>query len=239
MAENATLTIEEKFLNAWANIENPELDGFNPHFKNRYATLKATYKVIREACVPFGLMYQQKLQEMADGSYRLISCIRDANGSVELSTFPIENVPNSQAFGSEMTYKKRQMAQCDWGIVGEEDEEDEDGEAVTAAQRQSKPRSQQQRANTPQGQRAPATGQQASPRKETFANIANLKMQAMENGVKEEGINSWFEAKFGKVGMNRLTDEQLQEVVEYLETIVRDSADRHLVEGGNGEHQQG
>lgn len=129
-----------------------------------------------------------------------------------------------------MTYKKRQMAQADWGIVGEEDE---DGEAITAVQNQSKPR--QQHRGQQQGQ-APATMQQASPRRQIFAHVAQLKMQAMENGVKEEGINSWFEAKFGKVGMNRLADEQLQEVVEYLETMVRDSADRHLPEGNADEH---
>ena len=108
-----------------------------------------------------------------------------------------------------------------------------------AQQSQPKPSSQRRRANAQQGQRAPATGQQASPRKQTFAHIASLKIQAMENGVKEGGINSWFEAKFGKVGMNRLTDEQLQEVVEHLETIVRDSADRHLIDGNTNEHQQG
>lgn len=222
MAEKPTLTLAEKFINSWTNIENPELDGFNPHFKNKYATLKATFKVIREACVPFGLMYQQQLKEMADGSYRLVSSIRDdANATMELSTFPVENVPNSQAFGSEMTYKKRQMAQCDWGIVGEEDE---DGEAAAAAQSQSKPRQQQQGHQRPQQGQTPATAkQQASEaRKRTFAHIAELKMRAMELGTKEEGINSWFEAKFGKVGMNRLTDAQLKETVEYLETIVRD-----------------
>ena len=105
-----------------------------------------------------------------------------------------------------------------------------------AAQSQPKPQNKRNGANTRPQQQAPATAQQngAAARKETFAHIAKLKMQAMENGVKEEGINSWFEAKFGKVGMNRLTNAQLKEVTEYLETIVRDSADRHLLKA-NGE----
>lgn len=105
-----------------------------------------------------------------------------------------------------------------------------------AAQSQSNPQNQQGRANTRQQAQKPATAQQqaAAARKQTFAHIAQLKMQAMENGVKEEGINSWFEAKFGKVGLNRLTNEQLKEVTDYLETIVRDSSDRHLLQG-NGE----
>lgn len=109
-------------------------------------------------------------------------------------------------------------------------------EAEEAAESQSKPQNQSNGANTQQQQKTPATALQqgAAARKETFAHIAKLKMQAMENGVKEEGINSWFEAKFGKVGMNRLTNAQLKEVTEYLETIVRDSADRHLLKA-NGE----
>lgn len=125
-------TIEARFVEAWGNIDNPDLDSVNPHFKNKYASLKETQRVVREACKPLGLMYQQRLRQCEDGHYRLYSFVRDADGGeIELSTFPVENVPNSQAFGSEMTYKKRQQAQADWGIVGEEDE---DGEAITASQ---------------------------------------------------------------------------------------------------------
>lgn len=98
-------------------------------------------------------------------------------------------------------------------------------EAASNARRQQTPTQTPKQPQTPQKQ-APAGS-----RKEMFTNITRLKMQAMEQGVKEEGINSWFEAKFGKVGMNRLTNEQLREVTDYLETIVRDSADMHLVKG--------
>ena len=28
-------SIQTKFVEAWSAIENPELDGINPHFKNR------------------------------------------------------------------------------------------------------------------------------------------------------------------------------------------------------------
>lgn len=219
MAEKPTMALAEKFINAWANIENPELDGYNPHFKNKYATLNATFKSIREACVPFGLVYQQQLQEMAGGSYRLVSCVMDGEGEIRLSTFPVENVPNSQAFGSEMTYKKRQMAQCDWGIVGEEDE---DGEAITAAQNQSKAAGQPNRTQRPQQQKASATGPQDGARRQNIARVAQLKVKAIEAGVREEGINSWFNAKFGDTPLNKLNNVQLHETVVYLEGIVRD-----------------
>lgn len=96
-----------------------------------------------------------------------------------------------------------------------------------ASQSQPKPQQQPKRTQQPQQQQAPATGQQKQPtRKDAFARVAQLKMQAMENGVKEEGINSWYEAKFGNVALNRISNEQLKELIEYLETIVRDSSEQ-------------
>lgn len=71
----------------------------------------------------------------------------------------------------------------------------------------------QQRGKSPQNR-------QTDPRKKTFATIANLKMQAMELGAPESDINAWFSSKFGDVGMNRLTDEQLQEVTHFLGVLI-------------------
>lgn len=96
-----------------------------------------------------------------------------------------------------------------------------------ANQSQPKPQQQPNRTQQPRQQQPPATGQQKQPtRKDAFARVAQLKMQAMENGVKEDGINSWYEAKFGNIALNRLSNEQLKELIEYLETMVRDSSEQ-------------
>ena len=57
----------------------------------------------------------------------------------------------------------------------------------------------------------------------SFARIAQLKSRAIANGVSEDGMNAWYAAKFGKVGMNRLDAGQLKELEEYMETMERDS----------------
>ncbi len=81
----------------------------------------------------------------------------------------------------------------------------------------------QQRGKAPQKQ-APAAQDQ---RKQMFGYIAGLKAQAIANGVVESGIDDWFAANFGGVGLNRLTEEQLYQVIAYLEQIVHDSSVVH------------
>lgn len=116
--------VKQKFVAAWSEADNPPLDCVNPHFKNKYASLKATLAEVRRACKPHGIAYVQKLCEDEAGSY-LASFVTDGADCMELSTFRVATPPNPQAFGSELTYKKRQQAQADWGIVGEVDEDGE------------------------------------------------------------------------------------------------------------------
>ncbi len=119
------------YVKAWAAIENPELDSVNPHFKNRYASLKATLKAVRDACAPLGMAYQQLLEQRGEG-YVLKSRVVTAGEILDLSEFPVDSPPNPQSFGSGLTYKKRQQAQADWGIVGDDDD---DGEAAAGYQK--------------------------------------------------------------------------------------------------------
>ena len=127
-------TVQQRYVSAWSEIENPPLDGVNPHFRNRYATLKATLEAVRKACKDNGMAYVQKLVRTEDGGRALrSSLLTDAGEVMELSDFPVEAPPNPQSFGSNLTYAKRQQAQADWGIVGEEDD---DGEAAAKASKQ-------------------------------------------------------------------------------------------------------
>lgn len=181
MTENAE-TIADAFARAWTEIANPELDGINPHYKNRYATLKATLATVRAACRPHGIAYIQTLAER-DGRYRIESRVINASGDeIRLSAFPIENTPNPQAFGSEMTYKKRQQAQADWGIVGDEDE---DGEAAAAAQA-SKTDGSAKKSETPAPKANGRVKRQATTK---YDKLKQLKAQALEIGIAEEGMN--------------------------------------------------
>ncbi len=122
-----------------------------------------------------------------------------------------------------------------WSKSEKADNLREHAEPEEGRESRSKPRNRRDGASARQQVEAPAAAKQkaSAGRKEAFAHIARLKMRAIEGGVKEDGVNSWFEAKFGKVGMNRLNDAQLEEVAEYLEGIVRDA--QRLGQAGGGQ----
>lgn len=221
-----TKTIEARFVEAWAGIENPELDSVNPHFKNKYASLKATQKVIREACKPQGIMYQQRLVECSDGGFRLHSYVKDSDGgTIELSAFPVETPPNPQAFGSEMTYKKRQQAQADWGIVGEEDE---DGEAAAAHQQgsttknTSKPKTTQPKAS--------GAAQRQSGR---YDKLKQLKAQALELGITEEGMQGALGNILQGKALKDATDTELRVCEGAIASLIGDKRELLGLTGGN------
>lgn len=119
-------SVEAAFALAWAACHNPDLDGTNPHFRNRFASLKATLKTIRAACAPYGLSYMQHVKHTPGGDTFIESTLYTTGGQcLVLSQMLIDRPSNPQAFGSNMTYAKRQLAQADWGITGEEDDDAE------------------------------------------------------------------------------------------------------------------
>ena len=118
------VSIEARFAAAWADCENPPLDASNPHFRTRFASLKATLGVIRAACAKHGLAYRQAIQApTGDTPPILISSLVDADGNtMPLGALIVDRPANPQAFGANLTYAKRQLAQVDWGITGDPDE---------------------------------------------------------------------------------------------------------------------
>lgn len=125
--ESKSEDIRAAYVAAWNDCQNPPLDGKNPHFGNRYATLAATLGEVRKACKKHGIAYVQSLHCREDGAWVLQSVVENGTDEMPISEFPVSVGGNAQQFGSEMTYRKRQQAQADWGIVGEEDD---DGEAA-------------------------------------------------------------------------------------------------------------
>lgn len=195
-------TALSRFVAAWLDVKNPDLDGLNPHFQNKYATLKATLEVIREACKKHGLMYQQSLTKDNDG-YELASMVIAANGDTyHLSIFPIEIPPNPQSFGANLTYVKRQQAQADWGITGEVDD---DGNIAAGTSKPLRKASKQ------------------DDRKRYLNRCIKLKVECIENGVKEASLDAWYVTKFGDTKNSSLTIDQLTEWGTYLSQIAKDS----------------
>lgn len=115
-----------RYAQAWAEMRNPPLDSVNPHFHNKFASLAATLEAVRSACAPHGITYRQTVQRDGDVLTLVTSVIDGMSGSVQvLSAFPLQYSTNPQQFGSALTYAKRQAAQVDWCIVGDEDDDAE------------------------------------------------------------------------------------------------------------------
>lgn len=121
----APISIKARFAAALADCENPPLDSANPHFRTRFASLKATLGVIRTACAKHGLAYRQAIQATTgDTPPILISSLVDADGNtMPLGALIVDRPANPQAFGSNLTYAKRQLAQVDWCITGDPDDD--------------------------------------------------------------------------------------------------------------------
>ena len=138
MADNPS--INAKFVRAYAEMANPPLDSVNPHFRNRFASLKATLKVIRDACKPQGIAYIQTIH-YGEPTNTITSFVldEDSGDKIALSTFPLVFPADPQKRGSELTYAKRQLAQADWGLVGDPDDDAE------AASKPEQPKQVQQR----------------------------------------------------------------------------------------------
>ncbi len=175
-----------------------------------FTTLDAVLDIVRPALNDNGIFLTQR-SEMADGMVLLTTSVMFDAMSQVLDVTPYQYDTDPQEFGKRETYARRYSLLKAFGLSGDDDTDGDTG----AQQKQ-----------------APASNQ-ADARNRAFANMAKLKMQAMENGVKEEGINSWFEAKYGDTPINRLSTDQIREVTDSLQTIVRDSAS---VRGSN-EHQ--
>ena len=138
MAEKPS--INAKFVRAYAAMANPPLDSVNPHFRNEFASLKATLKVIRDACKPQGIAYIQTIH-YGEPTNTITSFVldEDSGDKIALSTFPLVFPADPQKRGSELTYAKRQLAQADWGLVGDPDDDAE------AASKPEQPKQAQQR----------------------------------------------------------------------------------------------
>lgn len=122
-------SINQRFARAWESVDNPPLDSVNPHFKNKFASLGATLKCIRKACKDNGITYHQAFDTFrADGEAEatIRTWVSDGSGGrIDLSCMRFPITDNPQQLGSAMTYCRRYVAQLDWGILGEEDDDAE------------------------------------------------------------------------------------------------------------------
>lgn len=188
------MDIYKKFAAAWERVENPPLDSVNPHFKSKFASLGAVYKVIRKACD--GIAYMQAFGTEDSGGDTILtinSWLQDAEGGrIDLSSMRMPVTDNPQQQGSIITYYRRYVAVTDWGIVGEEDDDAE------SAMPKPKPKA-----------------------KAVTIEDTKLFKECMSKGVKPEGMWDWYNAQgFGTTDLNALTAANKRKVEAYLKGML-------------------
>ncbi|MFM8798731.1 MAG: ERF family protein [Fluviibacter sp.] len=115
-----------------ATTEFPAIkkDGYNPHFKSKFASLKA----VREATEPIlgrhGLKIMQFPSQTYDGKPALTTWLTHTSGQFIRDTTPLSMAKSDpQAQGSAITYLRRYCWSSVLGLVTDED--DDDGNKAT------------------------------------------------------------------------------------------------------------
>ena len=110
-------------------MTNPELDGYNPHFKAKFSTLAAVRNAVVPALSANGIAVVQDVMTTPTG-ISVITKLLHASGQF-LSFGPLE-IPiakqDAQGIGSAETYARRYALLAALCIAGEEDD---DGAAAT------------------------------------------------------------------------------------------------------------
>lgn len=126
--------IQEAFCDALGSVQNPELDGTNPHFKSRFSTLKGVLSSVKSACDGAGIRYLQTV-DVDDDGLLLSSQVLDGTDHIELSRASFPYLSDPQKLGSFITYMRRYVAMVDFGLVGDDDDDGNGASEGMAEQR--------------------------------------------------------------------------------------------------------
>ena len=129
MADKQT-TLAEAFAQAQAEVENPHLDSTNPHFRSKFASLKA----VRDAVIPVfakhGIAIIQDLvdartaKDAGPGGVACYNHIKGHGEEWEFGPFIVTNEKgNAHGAGSAATYARRYSLMAIAGVVGDPDDD--------------------------------------------------------------------------------------------------------------------
>ena len=120
-------TLSTELVAAIAGIDDPALDGENPHFKSRYTTLRACLEVTRSVLQEHNLTVLQMVRAGEAGAPdRLVTRVQHTNGSfVEDDGVPLIGAGNMQQLGSAITYARRYGLCSMLQLVGDPDDDGE------------------------------------------------------------------------------------------------------------------
>jgi hypothetical protein len=107
-------------------MDNPKYDAVNPHFRNRYASLKA----VRAAVIPplngAGIAVIQSIVPIVGGVACETHLIHESGEQMKFGPLPVPSTKqDAQGYGSAITYACRYALCAICGVTGEDDDDAE------------------------------------------------------------------------------------------------------------------
>ena len=155
-------------------IRNPALDGTNPHFHSKYATLAATLASVLPPLNAQGISVLQPASVTADGIVTVTTILLHSSGASRDYAISARSGTTVQQLGSTITYLRRYALSSLLGIVGEEDD---DGNAAQGAKTNSIP-------DPPKRARAPKSvlgGDRGAPAPDGFDRVVVRAVEILES----------------------------------------------------------
>ena len=143
---------------AHLEIENPELDGVNPHFKSKFSTLAAVLNAVRKPLAKQGIALMQSVA-IAENRVCVTTSMMHSSGEWmrETMSFPIPGNSTVQQAGSTVTYLRRYSLISLTAIVGDPHTDDDgEGDRRDRTERKPEPRREPFRPSEARGAPAPA-----------------------------------------------------------------------------------
>lgn len=119
-------TLAAALVAAQSQMENPKYDAVNPHFKNRYASLKAVRAAVLPPLNDNGITVIQNIISIEGGIGCTTVLIHESEQTMSFGplTMPVAR-QDAQGYGSGITYACRYALCAVFGVTGEDDDDSE------------------------------------------------------------------------------------------------------------------
>lgn len=116
-------TFFSRLAHVQAQIKPATMDGTNPHFKSRYATLASLHAACMPALTAAGFSVRQSVTE-SDGFLYCETIVESDDGNIKC-TCPVGKPRDTspQAYGSAITYARRYSLATCLGLVSDDDDD--------------------------------------------------------------------------------------------------------------------
>ena len=128
--------IADALAKAQGEIQNPNFNKVNPHFKSKYADLSSVLNAVRPALSKHGIALMQ-MTGLEDSGVVLYTRLTHSSGEWIESIYPVSASSKHQEIAAALTYAKRLSLSAIAGVSGEEDDDGNEANrtpvSVTAA----------------------------------------------------------------------------------------------------------